>query len=290
MDRDRPGKTLIAEPARYALPRVSPDGRTILVARADAGGNSRIWTLDAHTGVARILTPGKVAASDPAWSPDGNQCLFSMLEGDRSVISTFPLDRKAASETVFSADAGVRPLDWSGSLKLVLLRLRHGEKYEMWTAPLPKGKPVKVLELDTEGPVSGRLSRDGRWIAFTARSTETSTYEVYVTALRGKGSSIITLADCYRVSSGGGFEPEWSPTGTELFYVDAGKRLASVDVLDGSAFHAGAPHVLFSLSGSELDPLDYEPGFGYSISPDGKRFLVAMRSAEPENELTVRRR
>ena len=289
MDREQDGAKLLGEPARYALPRVSPNGRTILVAGADAIGNNRIWTLDALTGVARVLTPGKVKASHPVWSPGGNEYLFAMEQSNQLAVMKAPLDRPAPRDTVFSGEVGAYPLDWSRSLNLMLLMLETSDGYEIWAAPLPKGQSVRVVKLGTESPLNGRISADGRWVAFTARSSKASTYDVYVTAFREKANSAVSLADCYRVSSGGGFEPEWSPTGTELFYIDAGKRLVSVNVPHGSDFRAGPPQVLFSLSGSETDPLDYEPGFGLSVAPDGKRFLLAMRTAEPENELTVRR-
>jgi eukaryotic-like serine/threonine-protein kinase len=289
MDRDHQRCNPIGEPARYSLPRVSPDGRTILVARADAGGNSRLWILDALTGAARVLTPGRTKVSHPAWSPNGKEYLFTMLESRHLAISKAPLDQMAPSEMLVSGDASVYPLDWNGSLNLMLYMLERDDRYEIWGASPPKGKPVTIVKLGTEGPRDGKISADGKWIAFTARPSKASTYDVYVTPFSRQAGAIVTLADCYRVSSGGGFEPEWNPAGAELAYVNAGRQLVSVDVRLGSGFYAGSPHVLFSLSGSETDPLDYEPGFGYSVSPDGRRFILAMRTAEPENELTVRR-
>jgi hypothetical protein len=84
-----------------------------------------------------------------------------------------------------------------------------------------------------------------------------------------------------------GFDPEWNSDGRELLYIDTRGQFVSVEVQTGPAFRAGARHVLFGIQGTETEPLDYRPGFGYSVAPDGRRFLFNMRTAEAENELTV---
>jgi Tol biopolymer transport system component len=107
--------------------------------------------------------------------------------------------------------------------------------------------------------LSGKLSPDGRWVAYT--SDESGRLEVYVAATReGSGQ--------WRVSTDGGTEPLWARSGRELFY-RAGDRMMVVDVTTTSTFAARQPHLLFS---GRFDTLDWNAN--YDVSADGERFLM----------------
>ena len=286
VDRNSRNRGTIGEPARYALPRVSPDGSAVLVARSDAQGGSGIWLLDAKTGAARALTPAKAKASHPVWSPEGNAYYYEIEAPDGFRIARASLNGAGGEETVFSGDRQVYPMDAS-AWGILFARLGDGG-YEVWGAPAHKeGPPRAVVKLESGSHAyAARLSPDGRWVALVAGTEEPGDYDVWVAPLHAAGQPL-ALKDCYRISSGGGFDPEWNPDGRELFYIDARGQLVSVEVQTSSAFQAGAHHVLFGFQGTEAEPLDYRPGFGYSGAPDGRRFLFNMRTAEAENELTV---
>ena len=81
----------------------------------------------------------------------------------------------------------------------------------------------------------------------------------------------------WKVSSGGGQEPAWSPDGRELFYVGP-DSLMVVPVDRGLTFSAGTPRPLFPRGG-------YLPARGgvarrYDIGPDGKRFLFVKAGSQ----------
>jgi Tol biopolymer transport system component len=65
----------------------------------------------------------------------------------------------------------------------------------------------------------GRLSPDGRWIAYT--SDESGRFETYVRQFPPADAS-------WRVSLEGGTQPEWRRDGRELFYVNGDRRLMAV--------------------------------------------------------------
>ena len=68
-------------------------------------------------------------------------------------------------------------------------------------------------------------------------SDESGRWEVYVRPYPGPGAK-------YPISTDGGSEPVWNPSGHELFY-RTGNRLMAVDVSGASGFSAGKPKVLF---------------------------------------------
>jgi TolB protein len=62
-------------------PRVSPDGRLLLVDRYNAAsarpaGGDALFVTAVNGGASRQLTPWRLSAGSPDWSPDGKQVLF----------------------------------------------------------------------------------------------------------------------------------------------------------------------------------------------------------------------
>jgi len=100
------------------------------------------------------------------------------------------------------------------------------------------------------------------WIAYT--SDETGRRQVYVQRYPAGTNRI-------EVSNGGGSQPRWSPDGKELFYVTGDAVVAVSFHPDGSL---GEPRGLFDRSNFYLTGYRFE---GYSVSPDGKRFLMIRR-------------
>ena len=119
----------------------------------------------------------------------------------------------------------------------------------MWSIPLGvPGQPRKLFETPaTES--TARVSPDGRWIALV--SDESGRREVYVL-------SYPTLAGRWQVSTEGGTEVEWLPSGRGLVYTKPDRHLVQVDLeTSGGTVTVGATRTLFggkSLPGT-LDAL-----------------------------------
>jgi Tol biopolymer transport system component len=107
------------------------------------------------------------------------------------------------------------------------------------------------------------LSPDGRWLAYV--SVATGRPEVYVHPFPN------TDANRWPISTNGGREPTWSPTGEELFYVDSDDNLIAARLDRRSAALSVQEEVLFSVSGYVRRG---RTGHTYSVSPDGRRFLM----------------
>jgi len=79
------------------------------------------------------------------------------------------------------------------------------------------------------------------------------------------------------ISTNGGNQPAWSPSGRELFYVQGDwfssgpTALMSVSVGTTPVFRAGTPEKLF-------ESVDLRSAWGrsYDVAADGRRFLMAL--------------
>jgi eukaryotic-like serine/threonine-protein kinase len=118
---------------------------------------------------------------------------------------------------------------------------------------------------------SPRFSPDGQWLAYI--SNESGRYEVYVQPYPGPGGK-------WQISTEGGTEPAWNPSGRELFY-RSGDRMMAVDVSTRPSFTVGKPHVLFA-GRYEPSPATFS---NYDVSPDGRRFLM-LKPSETEQAYT----
>jgi Tol biopolymer transport system component len=109
---------------------------------------------------------------------------------------------------------------------------------------------------------SARFSPDGRFLAY--ESNESGKLEVYVVPYSGS-------SDRWTISSGGGAEPVWSPTGKELFYRN-GDEMISVEINADGEFTVGESRRLFRKPNHASR--EYSSRAQYDVSPDGQSFLM----------------
>jgi hypothetical protein len=124
-----------------------------------------------------------------------------------------------------------------------------------------QGKPSLAVRTPLNA-IHGRLSPDGRWLAYA--SDESGQWQVYVEPFPGSG-------DKRQISAEGGSEPRWRRDGRELFFLGSDMKVMSVAMPDGNGFAAGVPKPLFQTR----VPLTGNPyRWNYAMSRDGQRFLV----------------
>ncbi len=251
---------------RYA--QISPQGDRIAL-QIDSGTND-IWVLDPARGVRTRLTFGPVSNDFPVWSADGKWITYFSLREGKPTIYRKPSDGSGAEELLLTDERGVVATDWSRDGKtLIYQRGPLGGPYDMWLLPLEGERKPRML-LAHAG--NGRLSPDGHWLAYD--SVESGSSEVYVVPFGGGAGK-------WQVSPNGGSFPQWSSDGKELYYLDGTSSIQAVLVKQaGGALQFGAPQTLVSRLTILSIPF-------FSVTPDGKKILVARVAQQVSPSVTV---
>jgi serine/threonine protein kinase len=253
--------------------RISPQGDRIALG-IDMGMND-IWVLDLQRGVRTRLTFGPVQNNQPVWSPDGKWIAYNSDRGGHAVIYRKPSDGSGAEEALLTGDQVIVPTDWSRDGKtLIYSRGPEGSNSEIWALPLVGERKPRLVVPRTKSAFTekGRLSPDGRWLAYV--SNESGTLQVYVVPFGGGQGK-------WQVSANEGVEPKWSRDGKELYYVNVLSRTVfAVPVKESNgAVQFGAEKAL------AVSPANQQ-GF-YDVTPDGKKILLNQVSQQVNQSITV---
>ena len=256
---DRAGRDVASinmPPGGFRALSMTPNDQMASIDRRDAQGLSSVWLLNLATGAAEQV-PSSYWAGDPLWSPDGRTLALSIaadsppnlvIRGDGGKGREQRLTRDTAIQyaTDFTPDAA----------RILYQRLSNDTGWDLYSVGVTEGAmPQRVLQTPAN-EVHGRISPDGRWIAYA--SDESGRTEVYL----ARYPELQTPA---RLSTTGGRRPTWRRDGRELFYATAEGAIMAAP-FDAPSGQAGKPVQLFETT---LFLGLYAPG------ADGTRFLVA---------------
>ena len=167
--------------------------------------------------------------------------------------------------------------DWSADGKRLIYQQKDLKtQWDLWALELAGSKLARPILRGVANEQHGRLSPDGRWIAYT--SDESGRFEIYVRQFPPSDA-------VWKVSADGGMQPEWRRDGRELFYVTLNRRLVALPLKNGERLQLGAAQPLFFL---DTDGTMTTPGtFHYSATADGQRFLVNTVVGQGTPTMTV---
>ena len=275
-DRTGNQEPLALPAAMYQSPRVSRDGKSIVVAIGEQSEIGDVWRHDLATGTTVQLTSNGLSGT-PLWFPDDSGIVFSSVRGAVRYPFRLRLEMAAGPEPIAvvprpGPDNAGDPVSWADNGKTLLVSRTGTESPStLWSVTVDGGReprPVIVGNAPVEGPA--RVSPDGRWLAYSARG------EIYVSALDTGGPQ-------WKVSSGGGVLPVWSRRGRELFF-RSGDRLMAAPVTLGRTFRSDPAQPLFQGRFFEAQP----GGPNYDVAPDDHRFLMILQgSTEGPDRLNV---
>jgi serine/threonine-protein kinase len=273
----------IAQPdgVDYLNPSISPDGRFVAVNRMDPQtANWDVWVIDLARGVPTRVTFDDAVDSDPVWSPDGRELAFVSNRGGRPGLYRTVVGQQQAT-LIASVDASsVVPSHWTEDGRYIVYT-RWPLKWpvnqfgtEIWRVPVEGGKPELLIPLG-RAIYGGRVSPDGRWIAYS--SLESGSSEVYLRPFGAPGPT-------RQVSSSGGVHPRWTADGREIVYWTPPRGLSAASIaVDGNSIAAGAPQTI--LSTPILTLIDARTH--WDMTRDGTRLLARVASGTEPPSITV---
>ena len=260
VSRDGTRDTLSTHPDYYEGLDISPSGDRIATVVHD-GGLTDVWTFDLHKSLWRKISSDGITGW-PKWSPDGKRLTFQRRSDTGLDLYTRAADGADTSALLYSNGGVLWPADWTRDMRTLVV-MQHdtvSNGGDLWTLDIAS-KTLRPLVRSPKQEFGGRLSPDGRWLAFF--SDISGRYELYV----------ISFPDAdkrWQVSRDGGREAVWSRDGRELFFRN-GKELLVTAIRPGVTFDWDPPRVLFE--GDFYS--DLGPGIeSYDVTPDGKHFLM----------------
>jgi Tol biopolymer transport system component len=215
----------------YYQPRIAPDGKRVAVT---VGGEDHddVWLYDLERETwSRFTSEGNNGF--PVWTPDGRRLTYVSDKTGRESIYWKSLDGTVAEERLVATARASFPFSWTRDGVLTFVQSNARTLQDLWLFRLDqKEKTTPFLETPfAEGGPA--FSPDGRWMAYV--SGESGRNEICVRPFPGPGEKVT-------ISTDGGNEPVWAPSGREIFYRN-GDAMMSVSVSTGPSLKTGRPQV-----------------------------------------------
>ena len=247
--------------------RISPRGDQLLYIGAQ-GTRNDIWVAQFGGGPRTRVSLEDEGGAYGIWSPDGRRVAYQNgVGGDSIVVRTS--DGLGQEQVITRMQGDVLARSWSPDGSYIVIE-HHGadpnSPGEIWVVPLKAGDAPHLLMRNISS-FGTDLSPDGKWLAYT--SEESGRLEVYVVPFNPQASPANVLAaGRWQVSTEGGNQPRWSPTGKELFFANPSGTTLYVDSvkLASGKFEHSNPSKLFDL------PLHPAWDF-YDIGRDGNIYM-----------------
>ena len=274
---DRRGQVLqkVGEPAMYGQPSFSPDGRRLLVTKSDLQtGQADLWTIELASGKTTRLTNDTLPKVGPLWSPDGKYIYYASLRNGDWPVMRRASDGNGNEELIFRYTPGafLNVTDISRDGRFIVCDSGGVILVVPLTGNPESRQAIEYLRDEFTDNV-GRLSPDGKFLAFRSDEAQPERGEVYVRPFDASNNTPATRK--WQVSKDGVLAMlHWRADGKEIFYrglnLETNElRVMSVDVTTAPGFSVGTPKLLFRLPG----PLGGNLG---NISRDGQRFVFAI--------------
>jgi serine/threonine protein kinase/Tol biopolymer transport system component len=267
-------RPLSANLRRFALPRLSPDGKRLAMEIQDSP--HQIWMLDIERDVLVPLTTESTGSHNFTWAPDGSSILYTTHVTPPQLGWIRTNGSGNAEKVTVASDARVFVHHWSrdGRLALRFERLSQDAvmtlRLDGGAPPRVGGSPARIAE-----GIPGSFSADGSWLAYCdCGASGDRPPSVFIQHLES--------GTRHQVSTGGGTEPVWAASGRELFFRAGQKMMAVQLTFDETSVRIGRPQTLF-----EGNYLEWS-GANYDVTRDGKQFVMVRTATANTRTLSVR--
>ncbi len=215
--------------ADYTNPSLSPDGKRLAVdIRNPSTGKRDLW----------VFT---LLGSAPFWSADGARIAFTSDRRGARDIYVKNASGLGEDQLLLESSINKNLEDWSRDGRSLILNepIPHADD-DLFAFSLDTRKLLDLVRTGFNEDC-GRLSPDGRWLAY--QSDETGRAEVYIQTFPPYGGK-------WQISTARGGGPQWRGDGKELYYstITEPARMMAVDIaVKNNVIAAGVPRHLFDL-------------------------------------------
>jgi len=254
-------ETLSLPPQAYKHPRLSPNAKRLAYTKFE-GGQENVWVYDLPNGPATQITFQDYSFL-PVWRPpDGDKLTFT--SGDKWNIYEMPTNGSSTAESIIEGPNDQVATCWSPDGRVLLFHeIRPVTGYDISCLYTEDENTQQSLLHESWTECNAVFSPDGSWIAY--QSNQEGLDHVYV--------SPFPVPAPKKISTGGGYNPLWSPNGKEIFYRNGDKMIA-VTIESEPETRVMASEVLF-------EGQYYTDGNrSYDVSRDGQRFLMLKESED----------
>jgi serine/threonine protein kinase len=273
--RDGTVQPLKLPPARYEYPRLSPNGKQIVVG-TDDGKDAGVWIYDVSgaTSIRPLTVGGRNRV--PIWSSDGERVAFqSDRDGDLAIFwqradGTAPAERLTKPDN----DTAHVPESWSPDGKTLLFSVAKASTYTVAALSLPEKKVIAVAGIESAQPPSAAFSPDGRWVAYSVATPGAPVGSLNVQPFPATGVP-------YQIAKVG-LHATWTRDGKELLYSPAPNQLVAVSVTTRPPFTFGNP-VPFQARFVERGPL-YERNNDITLAGQQLLGVAPVGQADPSGK------
>ncbi len=257
-------------PATFRDPRLSPDERSIAVARADETGVFAIWKYDVARNIDTRVT-GRTFVS-PAWSRDSR----SIIVGSGQGLFRFDADGFGSPTLIQASKTYVGAMDTSPDGRDAVVRVTSPVKYQPAVIPLDGRSDPQPIFPELLDRLEAAYSPDGKWIAMAV--DDGSTARLHVQPNPGPGARV-------PVTAVPGSFPRWRGDGRELFFLtraDGVFTIMAVPVTWSSGVpDFGTAHALFKVPGIVASNLAFD------VTKDGQKFVAIVSDELDPSPLTM---
>jgi serine/threonine-protein kinase len=254
VERETGAHTRLAEGHYVSTPRLSPDGRRLVLHGSSA--NDQVIALDIERDTVTRMTDALTNNILPIWGPRGERIVYTTDRTGKEEVVSIPADGGPVESLVPPLAQRQDAYSWSPDGDVLMLNVGSRASRDIWRFDVQtaEAQPFLATAFDEGDPV---FTPDGKWIAYS--SDESGRLEIYATPFPGPGGKI-------QLSTGGGYFPRFREDGRELFY-QTESAIVAVPVTWSPGPRPGRPQVVF-----ETGVL--ASGLGFDVSRDGELFYV----------------
>jgi hypothetical protein len=255
---------------------LTADERAVIYDQTDpVSGEVDLWRLDLATRQAARLTFNASVDFYPACGPAGpaaGEVIFASLRAGPPSLFRLPIGVPGSEKPALVSYIAKVPSHWTADGRFVIYSILNPKTgFDIAAWPAGGGEPRMIAATDADER-SGRVSPDGRWLAYSAKEGR-GRFEIFVQPFPAGEAK-------WQVSHGGGTQPQWSRDGRELFYMSSDRKLMAVAVKGGAAdFTPGEPRTLVTPTVVGRDGPN-AMGAQYAVTGDGQRFLISVASSD----------